>query len=98
MKIVILKEWCDNELCVVVIFEIVKKFIVLGLIVVVEMGVGEGLYIVDEVYKEVGVFIGIFLLDMVDGVDFVFKVMLLMDEEIKVLLFGFLFVVIFLLY
>lgn len=54
-------------------FEIVKKFIVLGVLLVVESGVGDIVLIVDVVYVDVGVSVGDCVVMLV-GVDIVFGV------------------------
>ncbi len=82
-KIAILKERRENEPRVAATPETIKKFVGLGLSVVVETGAGEGSHISDEAYKDAGATIGASLTDTVDGADFILKVMPPTDEEIQ---------------
>lgn len=52
---VVFKEWVNGEICIVVILEMVCKFIVLGVIVVVEVGVGLVVFLLDVDFIVVGV-------------------------------------------
>lgn len=79
MRIVIFVESWDGEICVVVIFEIVKKLVVVWYEVMVEFGVGVKFSIFDEVYVVVGVSIG--SVEVVYIVEILFKVCVFNEVE-----------------
>lgn len=77
MKFLVLKEVVVGDGCVVVIFEIVKKYVGFGYEVILEVGVGVSVGYIDEVYIEVGVKIVKIVVSVVKGVDVLFCVCML---------------------